>query len=293
MLQKENKLMAAILAALVLAGCGASPAATKVPRSTNGTKLQDGAGIMPQQPGNLLGAPGLPGQAGSGPEGLQLLNATRNVLTQITGFDAQIRSFSQGHWKQGEKVEELRKATTEARIIWIKPLKLRAEVIQTTNPLLKGAAMATNDGKTITARAAGLLGLIPFKLQITDPKLGNNRNHSLPENNPKTQLERLTSPSATWTVVGEQIIEGVACKMVQVDNIKRLDNEVTREVIAVDPQKMTLRKLAMFDGDLKIVDHTFLKFRWNPKVSAASFNLSSRKRVPASCSSSSCTASSK
>jgi len=273
MLQNETKLMAAVLAALVLAGCGAAPTATKVKRPASGSKLQDGSGIMPQQPGNLLGAPGLPGQAGAGPEGLQLLNATRNVLNQITGFDAQIKSYSQGHWKQGEKVEELRKATTEARIIWVKPLKLRAEVIQTTNPLLKGAAMATRDGQTITARAAGLLGLIPFKLQITDPKLGNNRNHRLPQNNPKTQMERLTSPTATWTVVGDQVVEGVPCKMVQVDNIKRLDNEVTREVIAIDPQQMTLRKLAMFDGELKVADHTFSKFKWNPKVSSSSFNL--------------------
>lgn len=278
MLQNQTKLVGAVLAALVLAGCGGSPTSTKVKRAPSGSKLQDGSAQAPLQPGNLLGAPGLPGQPGASmqggnPEGVALLNATRDVLSKITGFDAQIKSYSQGHFKSGEKVDELRKATTEARIIWVKPLKLRAEVIQTTNPLLVGAAMATNDGQNIVARAKGILGLIPFKMAISDPKLGNNRNHRLPQNNPKSQMERLTAPTAVWTVVGDQVVEGVPCKMIQVDNIKRLDNEVNRELVAIDPAQMTLRKLVMYENTTRIVEHTFVKFKWNPKVSSSSFDL--------------------
>lgn len=284
----EHKLMGALMAAMLLAGCGSESLPSSPKRSTGGARFQDGM-PTPGMGGPALGRPGLvgpgmgyPGMAdangqmmgnGSNAEGAALLQATRATVAQVSGFDAQIRSYTQGHFKNGERVSELRKSTTEARLIWMKPLKLRAEVIQTSNAILVGAAMATTDGKNVTARAKGLLGLIPFKMQVTDPKLGNNRDHRLPENNPKANLERLTAPTAVWTAIGDQAIEGVMCKLIQVDNVKRLDKEITREVVAIDPQQITLRKLLMFAGTTKVVDHTFVKFKWNPKVSSSSFNL--------------------
>ena len=284
----EHKLVGALVAALVLAGCGADKLPTTPKRSTGGARFQDGA-MVPGMGGPAL--PGMPGPNGQmmgpngpmmmgpngqpmgNPEGAALLQAIRNVITQVNGFDAQIRSYTQGHYKQGQKVSELRKSTTEARLIWVKPLKLRAEVIETTNPLLVGAAMATSDGKNVTARARGILGLIPIHMQVTDPKLGNNRNHTLPESNPKAMIERLTSPAAVWTVIGDETVEGTPCKVIQVEGAKRIDREITREVIAIDPQQMTLRRVLMFTGTTKVVDHQLLKFKWNPKVSSSSFEL--------------------
>lgn len=291
MVKLEHRLVGALVAAMMLAGCGGGKLPTTPKRGVSESRLQDGM-MRPGMGGPGAYGPGMMGPngpmmgpngpmgpggqmmgPGGGQEGVQLLQATRHTLTQVIGFDAQVRSYTQGHYKQGERVSELRKATTEARLIWVKPNKLRAEVIQTSNPLLVGAAMATSDGQNVTARAKGLLGLIPFKMQVGDPKLGNNRNHRLPENNPKANMERLTAPTAVWTVVGEQVVEGTPCKMIQVDGVKRLDREITRELVAIDPRQITIRKLVMFAGATRVVDHTFVKFRWNPKVSSTSFEL--------------------
>lgn len=272
MQHNRTKLIGAALAALMLAGCGGTPTAPKSKRPSAGSsQLLTGPG---QVPGAVPGMPqpGMAPAAGN-PEGAQLLQGMRNLLPTISGFDVQVRSYSQGHYKAGAKVEELRKSTTEARIIWARPMKLRAEVIQTTNPLLVGAAMATPDGQNITARAKGVLGLFPIKMAITDPKLGNNRNHKLTQNNPKALLERLTAPTATWTVIGEQTVEGTPCKLIQVDNVSRLDKEINRELVAIDPSNLALRKLVMYNGNTRLVDHTLVKFRWNPKVSSSSFNI--------------------
>ncbi len=283
----DHKLIGALVAALLLAGCGSDKLPTTPKRGAGGARFQDGLtvpgmggpgmvgpnGQMMGPNGQLVGPNGQMMAPGGNPEGVQLLQATRNTVAQITGFDAQIRSYTQGHYKQGERVSELRKSTTEARLIWVKPLKLRAEVIQTSNPLLVGAAMATTDGKNVTARAKGILGLIPFKMQITDPKLGNNRDHRLPVNNPKANMERLTAPTAIWTMLGDENVEGTPCKMIQVDGVKRLDKEITREVIAIDPNQITLRRVMMYSNQTKVVDHTFVKFKWNPKVSSSSFEL--------------------
>jgi outer membrane lipoprotein-sorting protein len=97
---------------------------------------------------------------------------------------------------------------------------------------------------------------------------------SFTDNNPNAQLSRLTGPSAQWTVLGDGNVSGVAVKIIAVDGVKRLDGEITREVVMVDPQSMGLRGLAMYTADnKKVVDIQFLKFKWNPSVTSSTFSL--------------------
>lgn len=253
------------LALMFLAGCGASPTEPSSPKQPRQARLQErppvgGANPMGQNPRAAA-------------EGARLLAGVRQMFAQAKGFDATVRSYTEGHYKSGQKVSELRKSTTSARLIWMKPQKLRAEVITSTNSLLEGAAMVTTDGRNITARAKGLLGLIPFKLTASDVKMSTNRNHSFTENNPNSHVVRFTGQTAVWTLVGEATIEGVPCKLVAVDNVKRLDREVTREILAIDPTMFGLRQVTMYTGDTKVVQHTFTKFKWNPAVSSKTFSI--------------------
>jgi outer membrane lipoprotein-sorting protein len=271
MMKQLNRIFAAALVAGVLAGCGASPdPVMTAPKSAfDSVRFQ---GNAPVGGANPMGNGAMNGQQGQA-EGAQILDAMRRSLATARGFDAEVKNYSQGHYKTGEKVSELRQSTTQARLIWMKPAKLRAEVIQTSNSLLVGAAMATTDGQNITARAKGILGLIPIHLTASDKKMSTNRNFSFNDNNPNSQLSRLTGPSAQWTVIGQGNVSGVPVKLIAVDNVKRLDREIDREVVMVDPQTMGLRGLAMYTGNQKVVDIQFLKFKWNPSVQANTFSL--------------------
>jgi outer membrane lipoprotein-sorting protein len=269
-MKQLNQLAAVALIAGALAGCGTGgdPIVTAPKSAFDGVRFQN-ANSGPGGAGPTGMAPNGQGQA----EGAQLLNGMRQTLNTCRGFDAEVRNYSEGHFKTGERVSELRKSTTQARLIWMKPSKLRAEVINTSNPLLVGAAMATTDGQNITARAKGILGLIPIHLTASDKKMSTNRNFSFNDNNPNSQLSRLTGPSAQWTVIGQGNVSGVPVKLIAVDNVKRLDSEINREVVMVDPQTMGLRGLAMYTGNQKVVDIQFLKFKWNPSVQANTFSL--------------------
>lgn len=296
------KSMAVVLATVALAGCGRaaspySPARPAKPSTVAGSPYgqvmpgqagygqvmpgQPGYGqVMPGQPGYGQAMPGqmlgaqLPGQAGvPGQEGQMLKQGMGQVFAQATGFDATITSYSQGNYKQGQRVNELRKSTSEARLIWGRPNKLRGEIIKTTNSLIEGAAMATQDGQSIRVRLKGLLGFLPITVQASDPKLSNNRNHSFNATNPKTLIERFTGPSAVWTVVGQEAIGGVMCKVVRVDGVARLDGEINMELLHVDPQTFGLRRLTMLSGQTKVMEATLTKFAWNPQVSSSTFNL--------------------
>lgn len=276
------KTVAVVLAAVALAGCAKagnpySPARAAAPSTLSN---QNPYGQMPGgqlgpngQP--LLGAvqPGVGGQAGGAAEGTALLNAMRQQFATCSGFDATISNYSQGNFKEGKRVNELRKSTTEARLIWVKPMKIRGEVIKTTNSLLEGAAMATSDGTNIRVRLKGLLGLLPISVKATDPKLSNNRNHSFLASNPDAQIKRLTAATAVWTVVGQETVEGAACKVIRISGVGRADAEVTDELLWLEPTTMVLRRLAMTSGQTKLMEANFKKFVWNPTVPASSFTL--------------------
>lgn len=277
---KSSKLIIAGLALAFLAGCGQSQLPS-APRPVKNQQLQKRYPMpgqaMPGQMGPMgpmgqMGPTGGAQMGGQGQmEGAQALQAMRRMLAQINGFEATVKSYTQGNYKSGQRVSELRKSTTQAKLTWLKPEKLRAEVITATNPLLEGGKLATTDGKSIRARAAGLLSLFPMTLGANDTKLANNRNHSFTENNPQSQLTRLTGPTASWTVVGAG--EGGAVKLIRVDNVSRLDNEITHEIIGLDMRQMTLKSLEMYAGQTKVVDHQFLRFSWNPRVTSDTFAL--------------------
>lgn len=270
------------LALLLLAGCGQSGSLPTTPSDSNyRSRLQDQTpaynqpGMQPgygQQPGAVPGmnpAMGGPGAA----EGNQLLQRMRQTFAACRGFEADIRTYSEGHYKTGQRVSELRNSTTRAKITWAKPNKLRAEVEETTNSLLVGAAMATTDGENITARCKGLLGLIPFHLTASDAKMSSNRNHAFTTTNPNSQLTRITAASVGWTVIGDNTVQGTPVKVIELQNVQHLDSEVTRELVMIDPQTMGLRGLVEYVGTHKVEEMTFLSFRWNPSLSASLFNL--------------------
>ncbi|MDB5097517.1 MAG: hypothetical protein JWM80_1938 [Cyanobacteria bacterium RYN_339] len=262
---RSSQKVAAFALMALLAGCGQAPGTATRPILTDNALDAIPLAPVAAQPGQQAG----PGQT----EGIKMLQGLRTAYQRCTGFDSEIKSYSQGNFKAGQHVDELRKATTQAKLLWFKPNKTRAEVVTTSNPLLVGAALVTTNGVDVTARAKGLLSIFPFHFQASDAKLSNNRNHKFTENNPKSIIERLTAATAVWTVVGDAVVEGTPVKMVQVDHIHYLDKEITREVVGIDPATSAIRRLVMYNGTTKVIDHSFLKFSWNPHPNSDTFVL--------------------
>lgn len=274
MKKMQRNLASLVLGAVLLAGCGQAVAPTSVGGASYARKpiAQQPNGQYPSLNGQTMN--GQPGQASQAQaEGLRLQQGLIAVMGQAKGMDATLQSYSQGHFKSGARVSELRQATTSAKFTWVKPNKLRAEVITSTNSLLEGAAMATTDGQNLKARAKGLLSLFAINVTATDNMMKSNRNVNFSDNTPGAQLSRLTAPGAVWTVVGQDQVQGTPVTLVQVDNIRRLDSEITREIVAIEPRGTTLRRLTMYANNTKVTEHTFLNFRWNPSVTASTFTI--------------------
>jgi hypothetical protein len=160
------------------------------------------------------------------------------------------------------------------RITWAKPNKFRAVVTEAPSAIMKDATLVTTDGKNVTARAAGLLSIVPIHAQANDPRIANARNHTFDKFNPSTQMQRLTGPQAVWTYVDEfPGTNGAPVVRCAIDNVARLDAEIDREVIAIDLGTNSVRSLSGFVKGHPVVEYTFTKFLWNPKVTSAMFTL--------------------
>jgi hypothetical protein len=229
--------------------------------------------MIPLPGGAIAPGVGTPAGMAGAAEGAQLLAGVRAQGARITSLEASIRSYSQGYFSGGERSSELKRVTNEVKVTWAFPKRTRVEVIKTTNPLVEGAVLTTHDLATCRVRAKGLLSLIPITMSATDPKLANNRNHTLPETNPKAALDRFTGPGAAWTVVGDGAVEGVPVKIVHVTGVKPLDDEIDRELLGIDPAQMVMRKVVMYAGNTKVGDHTMVTFRMNVRVSAETFKM--------------------
>lgn len=247
------------LAALVTA-CGQSPTVVTPGFPVNSK-------ILPYAPTN--GTAAGPQQA----PGEKIKQAAVQALTASSGFKAEVQAHTEGHYKQGKRVADLRTFDHFSKLVWMKPNKIRCEIVRTTNFLLEGAAMVSEDGEAITAKGKGVLGLFPIHLKASDPTLVNVRNHKFKDALPDSLLQRFTGATAIWTAVGQTTVEGRAAVIVDISNVKHLDPEITKESIWLDAQTYQIRRLSLWEGSKVAMDFKFQNFQWSPRVTAATFKL--------------------
>ncbi len=236
------------------------------------------AGLTPERPKRptvqaTLAPPAGPGAPGAEGEGAALLQRMREAFEACSGAEAEGKAYSEGHFKAGAQVTELRRSTYRTKMIWVKPRKIRGEILETDNFLVGGAKMVTLDGKKVRVKGAGVLGLLPLTLDAGADLLSSNRRHKFNEQTPDAISERLLGTHARWTVAGRGTVAGTAVVYVEVVGVPRLDKEIERELVAVDPNAPALRGVTMWAKGKKVVEVTFTKFRWNPKANADAFEL--------------------
>lgn len=218
-----------------------------------------------------------PAPAASNPAGQQegdfAIAALRDAYTRATGAEGELKSYSEGHYKAGERVSELRKANYRTRMLWVKPSKFKGEILETDNFLVSGGKMVTTDGKKVKVKGGGVLGLFPITLDINDGKLASNRNYGFTDQAPDAMIKRLIGPSAHWQLIGDGRVGSVATRIYEVTGVPRLDAEITRETVAIAPADRTLRGLTLYTGSTRVMDVSFTTFKWNPTPAAGAFDL--------------------
>ncbi|MDB5102245.1 MAG: hypothetical protein JWM80_6666 [Cyanobacteria bacterium RYN_339] len=199
-------------------------------------------------------------------EGARLQATLKRAYDGCTGVEAEVKSFSEGHFKAGKVVSELRHATYRSHLIWGKPLKIRAEVLDTDNFLVGGARMATTDCKRVKVRGAGILGILPITLDATDDLLASNRNHRFTAMLPSPLIGHLLA--GTWTALPGSDPHLAKASLVLPTHF---DKEIDREELIMDATDGKLIRVTMYAKGRPVVDYSFTTFKWNPKTTADTF----------------------
>lgn len=231
-----------------------------------------GAPGMPGTPG-LPGAPATPGMpAGPLPDGAALLQAMRTKVGTTSGVDVEVKASSKGNFYGGKKVKELRSSSSRSRMIWAKPNKLRAQVLDSTTALMKGATLVMQGPSSIRVKAGGAFGLFPISMSASDSRLLTNRNHAFIDNHPIAHLQRLTTQGAEWRSI-PPLPTAPQAAWVEITGVRRLDNLLSHELLAVDPQTLRPVAVAMYEQKQPVVTFQFSRFQWDVTPSAATFKL--------------------
>lgn len=253
------RLISICLGGLLLVGCG----------------LQAGIGPSPA-PAPSTG-PQVPGPSvapvGDRVRGTQTLEAFRQRLRSARSFSTELTAYSEGYYYGGSKSSTFRRASSRSRFLWARSSRLRAEVLEAANPILRDAVMVTEDGRNLKVKASGLLSLVPIRMDDTDTRLATNRNFTFRDNVPFRHMERLSGSQARWSLLENKGSGESERLVVAVEGVPRLDAEISREVLILDGLTLGPVQHQMFVNGRCVVSNTFRDFRWDAAVSDGSFRL--------------------
>ncbi|MEB3330549.1 MAG: hypothetical protein VKQ33_15090 [Candidatus Sericytochromatia bacterium] len=247
---------------LLLAACGRSVANVRP--------------LRPSPPPVASTAPGQPGQPGQPaaqlPDGPALLARLRERLARTTGVEVEVKASSSGSYYGGKRVAQERSSASRSRMTWVKTGKLRAQVLESSTPMLAGSVLVMTSPTQVRVKGAGALGLVPISMRPTDTRLITNRNHYFTDNHPIAHLQRLTAPGAVWEGVKALPVAPQA-SWVAISGVRRLDAELTRELLALDAGTLQPTAMAMMVAERPVVTFQFLRFSWDAAPPESTFRL--------------------
>jgi len=241
---------------LLLVACGSSGATPRPARPS----LSPGASAAPGQP------------AAPAPDGPALLAKLRDRLARTSGIEVEVKASSSGSYYGGKRVAQERSSSSRSRMTWASPTRLRAQVLESTTAFLAGSVLVMSTPTQVRVKGGGALGLVPITMKASDTRLITNRNHYFTDNHPIAHLQRLTSSGAAWEGI-KALPAAPKASWVSISGVRRLDTELTRELLAVDPATLQPVAMAMMVAERPVVTFQFLRFVWDATPPDSTFKL--------------------
>lgn len=225
---------ALLVPAVVLAGCGANPAATKRSKSKQPPRQQLQMGQMMGPNGQM---PMQPGQAS--PEVAQMLNSLRQAQQQIPGFTATVETFDKG--PSGQE-------STTMKVAYKKPSTLRIEMVKASGQA-QGAKILWTGGSNLKIKPS----FLPMTVEksISDEMVKSKNGWTLKDTEVGAIFRVLFDPQTRIQAKGVQPIEGRPLAMFELQS-PASPKGCTHEAIGIDPQTGLPGVRMMFKGQTLI-----------------------------------------
>lgn len=184
----------------------------------------------------------------------------------LQGFQAQLKTFSAvaTFWETDGKDTQ----TNTAEIFLAQPGKIRANVLESSNSMKRGAKMVYLGDKTVRVK----LGFIKKTFAYDDPMVVSTRGYRIDQTDLTAVIGGVIHPQATLTYKGAATLNGKPVEMLEVVSPAILPG-TEREVIALDPQTFAPVQLEAFSQGKVVFKLGLTKGQINPTLPDDTFTL--------------------
>lgn len=211
----------------------------------------------------------IPLQTGSGHKSavFKTRNAKEAELARgLKGFEAQLKTFSAvaSFWETDGKDTQ----TNTAEIFLAQPGKIRANVLESSNSMKRGAKMVYLGDKKVRVK----LGFIKKTFDYDDAMVVSVRGFRIDQTDLTAVIAGVTHPQAQLSYRGPATLHGKPVELLEVVSPAILPG-TEREVIALDPQTFAPVQLEAFVGGQVVFKLGLSKAQINPNLPADTFTL--------------------
>ncbi|MEM4398135.1 MAG: hypothetical protein QW757_05955, partial [Candidatus Woesearchaeota archaeon] len=186
-------------------------------------------------------------------------------------YEATFTNYSKGRMKNGKDTGQIREVTIKARMTLKKPRNVKMYVIESPEPMARGATLLYTGGNKVKVKASGVLGLIPVSFDVNDPMFENARGHTIMSS--FDGIRRLLLKDTKIEILGTSYIGDKKVYLLKVIPAEKLDNEITHEVYSVDINTFIVLSVEMFVNKDLVFQYKIDDIKTNINISDDFFTL--------------------
>lgn len=225
-------LLAAVVAASVMAGCGEAP----------GTVVDDGKNMKDLRLNqNNQGVPQQNQQA-----------LIQQIMQGVTATRAQVNSIRCDLTGYFVNEKDGKSGSNLAKFAFEKPNKTSVQMIQSSDPKTVGTKIVWTGGKQMAVKTKFIGFWVKASIDVRDPRAVDQRGFFLDETGINPLMDTLLDPRNQTQVVGTGNLNGVPVAQLSVVSPRSLRG-ISREVFVIDGQRMVPIVREMYDKSNKLV----------------------------------------
>lgn len=167
-------------------------------------------------------------------------------------IQAEISNYSKGYYKEGKKMPKLIESRVLGKVILKKPNNILFNVLESDNPMARGATLLYKGGKEVRVRASGLFGFVPMNFDIDNPMFRNSRNHKFTFDG----LAAVRNDKANVSLISTSEIHNKKVYVLKVVSPTKADPEITHEIYKVDAKTFVVMSIRMYVNNDMVSEYT-------------------------------------
>ncbi len=195
-------------------------------------------------------------------------------IHSIQTFKTSIRHFAKGNIYKKQPIAESKLGRSTNYVVFQRPRKMFLKIVDSVDsPSLQNTRLVFDGSPNVRIKVPGLLGLFTFTFPVDKPELSNYRGYNLYDIDTISLETRLDNKDAKVKLLGLSELFDEPVYMIEVTNIKFLDNKITKEIIGVRKSDYMITLEEMYEGEELVFQNKFENYKYNIPLTNDDFKI--------------------